>query len=112
MHYLNDRGARPNNGLRGFILLSKAYLASPYAHAELRKAIDKAKLYRRSNVVPVIVEKDVPTPQEILHLAPFDLTAGDFDERVQLLIRQLNSREHGNRCCHSAIFEFPNRRAM
>jgi hypothetical protein len=75
------------------ILLSKTYLAGAFTQAELRKAIDKAKLYRRSNVVPVIIEKDVQTPDEIKHLKPFDLTAGDFEERVRLLIRELKQRE-------------------
>jgi TIR domain len=75
------------------ILLSNAYLTSAWARAELKTAIDKAKLYRRSNVVPVIVEKGMQMPGEIMHLAPFDLTADDFDERVRLLIRELKQRE-------------------
>jgi hypothetical protein len=75
------------------MLLSKAHLMSECARAELREAIEKAKLYRRSNVVPVIIEKDVPVPDEIIHLAPFDLTAGDFDDRVRLLVRELKKRE-------------------
>jgi hypothetical protein len=75
------------------ILLSEAYLNSPFARAELGKAIDKSKLYRRSNVVPVIVDKDVQMPDEIEHLTPFDLTAGDFDDRVRLLVRELKRRE-------------------
>ena len=71
------------------ILLSQAYLTSEFAQAELRKAIEKAKLYRRSNVVPVIIEKDVRMPDGIMDLAPFDLTAGDFDKRMRLLMREL-----------------------
>ena len=75
------------------ILLSKSYVAGGFPRAELRMAIEKAKLYRRSNVVAVIVEKNVQMPEEIMHLSPFDLTAGDFDERVRLLIRELKKRE-------------------
>jgi hypothetical protein len=75
------------------LLLSKAHLRSEFAQTELRTAIDKAKLYRRSNIVPVIIEKDVHVPDDIIHLAPFDLTAGDFDDRVRLLVRELKKRD-------------------
>jgi hypothetical protein len=71
------------------VLASNDYLARPSRVAELTKANEKAELYRRSNVVPVIIERGLQMPANISSLNAFDLTTGDFDERVRLLIREL-----------------------
>lgn len=81
----------------GFVLLllSEASLRSELCRQESLYALQRASAPGRSNVVPVILNQfDFSAlPPEIRHIQHFDLVAGPFDERMQLLIRGLKARE-------------------
>ena len=86
---------------RGFVLLllSPSMIKSEWCRAEVEYAFSLMNRNPRSNIIPVIVE---PVPADAYPsaiqlqfgvLQHFDLTTGDFDQRIETLIRSLKTRE-------------------
>lgn len=82
---------------RGFVLvlLSPASLASRWSKHETEYALQLAARSQRSNVIPVVIApfSREALPVQLASLQWFDLTKGQFDERVEELIRSLKTRE-------------------
>lgn len=84
----------------GFVLLliSSASLQSTFSQAEMRYAFHHVDQNPRSNIVPVLVE---PLKSDSIskitslfsNLQYFDLTKGNFDQRIEELISNLKTRE-------------------
>jgi hypothetical protein len=81
----------------GFVLLllNEESLQSQLCQRETLYILKRAAASRRSNVVPVIVSQFDRSglPPELQDIQYFDLTTGQFEERVETLIWSLKTRE-------------------
>ncbi len=79
------------------VLLSKAALTSEWCKYETQYALTKAQASHKSNVIPIIIRDRTAVLEELPPLLwssqCFDLTVGDFDERIAELIRDLKARD-------------------
>ena len=81
----------------GFVLLllSPESVSSQWCHAATLHALQRAAQSARSNIIPVIIAPFDPsalTPQ-LRMIQWFDLTTGQFDERMEELIANMKTRE-------------------
>lgn len=83
----------------GFVLLllSPNSLTSPFCKAETEYALRRAQASQRSNVVPVIVKDGsqflAKLPLQLAAVQYFDLTPGDFEDKIARLIHILKTRQ-------------------
>jgi hypothetical protein len=79
------------------VLLSEDALTSEWCKEEAQYALGRARASQKSNVIPIIIGKRAAVSDALpLHLAAvrcFDLTVGDFDERMAELISHLKTSE-------------------
>jgi len=79
------------------VLMSPHSVTSEWCKFETEYALRKAQASRVSNVVPVLIKDRTAVlaslPPTLKTLQHFDLTSGDFDERMRELIRNLKTIE-------------------
>lgn len=78
------------------VLLSPDAITSQFCRAEVEYALRKEQASRTSNVVPILIRDRTAVfaalPPTLAALQCFDLTSGDFDQRMKELIHSLKTR--------------------